>query len=285
MGHLVDLPKLVASTIDNDASGFTTSVLLSNNSRIISSIADILPKKTRLVALTSSNKVIEALQDSKIEIKLLEESLSSQGLSIMNNLHDIVLQGLGEGRIKHDERILAILGEPIDGIIVIDSSSLSSNKLAKLSQEHEIDIEVISRLLELARHLASRGREGHAIGALFAIGSVPKLRRYSTQLVLNPFKGHPDNRKSILDLKNHETLAEFAWLDGAILFNTKGVASDAGRYIQVPSGINPKSGEGGRHLAARAISQLADSIAICVSSAGVITIFSRGKESYRVKIS
>ena len=282
---MVDLPNLVASTIDNDATGFTTSVLLSNNSRIITSIAEILPKKTKLVAMTSSQKVIETLQESKIEIKLLEESLSSQGLSIMNSLHDIILQGLGEGAIKHNERILAILGEPVDGVIVIDSSSLSSNKLAKISQEHEIEIEVLSRLLELARHLASRGREGHAIGALFAVGSVPKLRRYTTQLVLNPFKGHPDNKKSILDLKNHETLAEFAWLDGAILFNSKGVASDAGRYVQVPSGISPKSGEGGRHLAARSISQLADAIAICVSSAGVITIFSKGKEKYRVKIS
>ena len=282
---MVDLPNLVASTIDNDATGFTTAVLLSNNARIITSIAEILPKKTKLVAMTSSQKVIETLQESKIEIKLLEESLSSQGLSIMNSLHDIILQGLGEGAIKHNERILAILGEPVDGVIVIDSSSLSSNKLAKISQEHEIEIEVLSRLLELARHLASRGREGHAIGALFAVGSVPKLRRYTTQLVLNPFKGHPDNKKSILDLKNHETLAEFAWLDGAILFNSKGVASDAGRYVQVPSGISPKSGEGGRHLAARSISQLADAIAICVSSAGVITIFSKGKEKYRVKIS
>jgi len=275
----------VASTIENDKIGFSASVLLSNNSKLINTISQLLPKKTRLIALTSSSKTYESLQDSKIEIKMLEDPLSSQGLSIMTNLHDIILQGLGEGSIKPDERILAILGEPIDGVIAIDSSSLSSNKLAKLSQKHDIEIEVLSRLMELARHLASRGREGHSIGALFAIGSVPKLRRYTTQLVLNPFKGHPDNKKSILDLKNHETLAEFAWLDGAILFNTKGVASDAGRYVQVPSGVNPKSGEGGRHLAARAISQLADSIAICVSSAGSITVFSQGKESYRVKIS
>ena len=275
----------MASTIENDKNGFSASVLLSNNPKVIRTISELLPSKTRLIALTSSQKTYESLQDSKIEIKLLEDSLSSQGLSIMTNLHDIILQGLGEGSIKPDERILAILGEPIDGVIAIDSSSLSSNKLAKLSQKHDIEIEVLSRLMELARHLASRGREGHSIGALFAIGSVPKLRRYTTQLVLNPFKGHPDNKKSILDLKNHETLAEFAWLDGAILFNVKGVASDAGRYVQVPSGINPKSGEGGRHLAARAISQLADCIAICVSSAGSISVFSQGKESYRVKIS
>ena len=139
--------------------------------------------------------------------------------------------------------------------------------------------------MELARHIGGRGREGHAVGALFAIGSVPKLRRHSTALVLNPFKGHSDGRRSVLDTNNHETLSEFAWLDGAILFNSKGVASDAGRYVQVPPGVSPKPGEGGRHLAARAISQLAEAIAICVSSTGVITLYSKGRERYRVRLS
>ena len=69
-------------------------------------------------------------------------------------------------------------------------------------------------------------------------------------------------------------MAEFAWLDGAIFFNKEGVASDAGRYIQVPAGTQPKYGEGGRHLAARAISQLAECAAICISSSGKITYMS-----------
>ena len=203
----------------------------------------------------------------------------------MNSLHDIILQGLGEGRFDSSDRILAILAEPMNGVIVIEANTLASNKLAIMANEHDIDIEVLAKLMELARHIGSRGREGHAVGALFAIGSVPKLRRYSTALVLNPFKGHTDSKKNVTVQNNHETLAEFAWLDGAILFNSKGIASDAGRYIQVPAGINPKPGEGGRHLAARAISQLADSIAICVSSSGVITLYSKGRERYRVRLS
>ena len=81
-----------------------------------------------------------------------------------------------------------------------------------------------------------------------------------------------------------ETLAEFAWLDGAILFNRDGVASDAGRYIQVPAGITPKAGEGGRHLAARAISQLVEGIAVCVSSSGTITMYANGRDRYKVKL-
>lgn len=282
---MVDLPNLVASAIENDRSGFSAAVILSNNSRTVRKVRDVLPSKLRLVTLTSSTKVSENLKETGFEVEILEDSLSSQGLSVLNNLHDIILQGLGEGRFKSNDRILAILGEPMDGVIVIEANNLTSNRLAIMANEHDIAIEVLARLMELARHIGGRGREGHAVGALFAIGSVPKLRRYSTALVLNPFKGHSDSKKSVSELNNHETLAEFAWLDGAILFNSKGIASDAGRYVQVPSGINPKPGEGGRHLAARAISQLADAISICVSSSGIITLYSKGKEKYRVRLS
>ena len=45
-----------------------------------------------------------------------------------------------------------------------------------------------------------------------------------------------------------------------------------------------KTREGGRHLAARAISQLADSIAICVSPVGDYSLF-QGRERYRVRLS
>ena len=276
---------MVASAIEGERSDFSVAVLLSNSSITAKKIREVLPKKLRLITLTSSAKVRENLTELGLDVEILEDSLSSQGLSVLNNLHDIVLQGLGEGRFNSSDRILGIMAEPMNGIVVIEANSLASNKLAIIANEHGVDIEVLARVMELARQIGGRGREGHAVGALFAIGSVPKLRRYSTAIVLNPFKGHSDSKKDVTVQNNHETLAEFAWLDGAILFNSKGIASDAGRYVQVPSGINPKSGEGGRHLAARAISQLADAIAICVSSSGVITLYSKGRERYRVRLS
>ena len=168
--------------------------------------------------------------------------------------------------------------------MVIDTTMLNTNRFANLAQEFSIDLEVLTQLMKLARHLGGRGREGHAVGALFAIGALPSLRKHSTALVLNPFKGHPSEKRTILDEENHETLAEFAWLDGAILFNREGIASDAGRYIQVPSGISPKAGEGGRHLAARAISQLSEGLAICVSSSGTITLYANGRDRYKVRL-
>ena len=281
---MVDLAAMVTSTLSSERRSFQSVLMLANSVRKVKMVAEVLPKELDLKVLSSQNRVVEALHEAGIESSLLEESLSSQGLGVLNHMHDLVLQAIGEGNLASGERLLVVLAEPLDGVIVVDTSNLNSNRFATLSQDYGIDLEVLTKMMHLARHIGSRGREGHAIGALFAVGPLPALRKHTTALVLNPFKGHPPGKRSILDELNHETLAEFAWLDGAILFNREGIASDAGRYIQVPAGITPKPGEGGRHLAARAISQLVEGIAVCVSSSGSITMYANGRNRYRVKL-
>lgn len=281
---MVDLAAMVTSTLSSERRSFQSVLMLANSVRKVKMVAEVLPKELDLKVLSSQSRVVEALHEAGIESSLLEESLSSQGLGVLNHMHDLVLQAIGEGNLASGERLLVVLAEPLDGVIVVDTSNLNSNRFATIAQEYSIDLEVLTKMMYLARHIGSRGREGHAIGALFALGPLPALRKHTTALVLNPFKGHPPEKRSILDEANHETLAEFAWLDGAILFNREGIASDAGRYIQVPAGITPKPGEGGRHLAARAISQLVEGIAVCVSSYGSITMYANGRNRYRVKL-
>ncbi len=282
---MADLVNLVASSFPSDRKKYDSVVIISNNVKKIRQIYEVIPKDTEISILSSKSRVVESFDNSQISVQLLDESLSSMGLQILTQLHDMILQAIGEGRISRGEKILAVLADPIDGIFSIDTTMLSANRFASLSVEAGIELEVLTKAMQLARHIGSRGREGHSVGALFAIGSLPQLRRYSTRLVLNPFKGHDSSKRSILLNENHETLAEFAWLDGAIFFNKDGIASDAGRYIQVPAGTQPKYGEGGRHLAARAISQLAECLAICVSSSGSITLYANGKEKYKVRLS
>jgi DNA integrity scanning protein DisA with diadenylate cyclase activity len=281
---MVDLAAMVTSTLSSERRSFQSVLMLANSVRKVKMVAEVLPKELDLKVLSSQSRVVEALHEAGIESSLLEESLSSQGLGVLNHMHELVLQAIGEGNLASGERLLVVLAEPLDGVIVVDTSNLNSNRFATIAQEYSIDLEVLTKMMYLARHIGSRGREGHAIGALFALGPLPALRKHTTALVLNPFKGHPPEKRSILDEANHETLAEFAWLDGAILFNREGIASDAGRYIQVPAGITPKPGEGGRHLAARAISQLVEGIAVCVSSSGSITMYANGRNRYRVKL-
>ncbi len=282
---MVDLAAMVSSTLAGDRKPFNAVLMMASNARKVRLVAEVLPNDMPLTVLTSQNRVAETLIEAGIECSLLEESLTAQGLGVLNQMHDLVLQAIGEGRLSRGERLLVVLAEPIDGVMAIDTTMLNTNRFANLAQEFNIDLEVLTQLMKLARHLGGRGREGHAVGALFAIGALPSLRKHSTALVLNPFKGHPAEKRTILDEANHETLAEFAWLDGAILFNKDGVASDAGRYIQVPAGVTTKAGEGGRHLAARAISQLTDGVAICVSSTGSITLYAGGRDRYKVRLS
>ena len=282
---MVDLAKLVSSSFPSDRKQFDSVIIISNSVKKIKQIYNVIPKDTEITILSSKSRVVESFEESEISVQLMDESLSAMGLQILTQLHDMILQAIGEGRISRGERILVVLGDPIDGLFSIDTTMLSANRFANLANETGIELEVLTKAMQLARHIGSRGREGHAVGALFAIGSLPKLRKFSTPLVLNPFKGHDAERKSILLDENHETMAEFAWLDGAIFFNKDGVASDAGRYIQVPAGTQPKYGEGGRHLAARAISHLAECAAICVSSSGTISLYVNGKERYKVRLS
>lgn len=279
---MVDLMTLVAGLVEDES--FSQALCFTNTTARARRLSEILPNEMPLTVLTSAPKVAETARDAGLSATLLEDSLSAHDLGVLSSVQDLVVQALGEGAFGEDDRLLVVLAEPLEGVIIIEPGQLVLNHLASLAAEHGVELEVLTRIIELARRLGSRGRENRPVGGLFAIGSVPKLRRHTTALVLNPFKGHSVAKRSVLDAANLESLAEFAWLDGAILFNVKGVASDAGRYVQVGAGVGAKPGEGGRHLAARAISQIADCIAVCVSSAGVISVYSKGRSRYHVKL-
>ena len=263
---------------------FTQVICLSNNSIKAKKLAEIIPNKLPITVLTSHLRVAEHCHEAGIKSTLLEDNLVAHDLGVLSSVHDFVIQAMGEGGLSKDDRLLVVLLEPVEGIIIIEPGQLVLNRLAAVANEHGVELEVLTKITELARRLGSRGRENRPVGALFAIGSIQRLRGNITAIVLNPFKGHSEAKRTVLNPDNLESLAEFAWLDGAILFNNKGIASDAGRYVQVGDNIHAKSGEGGRHLAARAISQQADAIAICVSSNGTISLYSKGKLRYSINL-
>ena len=65
---MVDLPSLVAAAIENDRSGFTAAVLLSNNSRTARRVQEVLPKGLKMVTLTSSAKVSDSLKEEGYDV-------------------------------------------------------------------------------------------------------------------------------------------------------------------------------------------------------------------------
>ena len=278
------IDEMVELALNDSKSEIDYVLVLSNNSRKVKQVQEIVANKKPLKVLTSQSRTAEILEEDQIDVILSDENLSAKGLGVLNRIHDLMISSLSDSDLKVGMKVLVVLADPIDGIFVVDFSNLHINKLIPIAQEFGIEIEVLNRLIDLAQEIGGRGREGHDVGALFALGNIQKLRKHSTALVLNPFKGHSREKRSILDNKNLETLAEFAWLDGAIFFNKEGIASDAGRYIQVPPNIPAKSGEGGRELAARGISSLTDSIAVSVSTSGRITLYANGRQAYQVRM-
>ena len=69
-------------------------------------------------------------------------------------------------RFDSSDGILAILAEPMNGIVVIEANSLASNKLAIIANEHRVDIEVLARAMELARQIGGRGRRSCSRGVI-----------------------------------------------------------------------------------------------------------------------
>jgi len=278
------IDNMVGLALEDSKSEVDYVLMLSNSARKVKLVHDKIDSRKPLKVLTSQSRTFEILQEDGLEVTLSDENLSAKGLGVLNRIHDLIISSLSDSDIKVGMKILVVLADPIDGVFIVDFANLHINKLIPIAQEFGVEIEVLNRLIDLAQEIGGKGREGHDVGALFALGNIQKLRKHSTALVLNPFKGHPADKRSILEDKNLETLAEFAWLDGAIFFNKEGIASDAGRYIQVPPNIPAKSGEGGRELAARGISSLTDSIAVSISTSGRITMYAKGRQAYQVRM-
>jgi DNA integrity scanning protein DisA with diadenylate cyclase activity len=130
----------------------------------------------------------------------------------------------------------------------------------------------------LASQLATEGREGRPVGALFVIGDSKTVLAQSRPLVLNPFHGYPESERNILDPNVEETIKEFSAIDGAYIVRGDGVVLAAGmQLVPATAGQPLPKGLGTRHAAACAITASSGAVAIAISqSTGTISIFKSG---------
>jgi len=138
---------------------------------------------------------------------------------------------------------------------------------------------VFQRVLSIALELANEGREGKPTGALFVIGSIRELRKYTEQHIINPFRGYLERERNILDDRMRNTVKEFASIDGAFIIKGNGVIVSAGTTLRPDiGGQDLPQGLGARHASAAAITASTRSIAITVSeSTGAVRLWRRGR--------
>jgi DNA integrity scanning protein DisA with diadenylate cyclase activity len=196
-----------------------------------------------------------------------------------------LLISLAKGLLHRHDRVVCLTGvdgaRSIDTCMVLDLASepelFSAADTILLSGG--VSPAVFERTLNLATQLATEGREGRPVGALFVIGDSERVLSQSRALVLNPFHGYPEGQRNILDPKVEETIKEFSAIDGAFIVRADGVVLAAGIQL-VPTAAAPQllNGLGTRHAAACAITASTAAVAIVISqSTGAISIFKSGE--------
>lgn len=198
-----------------------------------------------------------------------------------------VLLAAHRGLIRKDDTIVFLSG-------VAGSGTLDTLSIFQVGLEFElftvpegtdeslyrIRPDVLEQVLNIATELGLEGREGKPVGGLFVVGDTDRVRSLSRQLILNPFHGYPPENRNILDPGLKETVKELAAIDGAFLIREDGTIESAGTYLKVSghSGIELPAGLGARHMAAAAITDVSDAVAVAVSeSTGTVTVFRQGK--------
>ncbi|HUW84486.1 MAG TPA: diadenylate cyclase [Phycisphaerae bacterium] len=138
---------------------------------------------------------------------------------------------------------------------------------------------VFERVFGLAIELASEGREGKPVGAMFVLGDYREVQKHCQQNIINPFKGYLERERNILDHGMAETVKEFCSIDGAFILKGNGAIMSAGTTVR-PGLVGEElpRGLGSRHSAAAGITAITKSIAITISeSNGTVRVWRRGQ--------
>jgi diadenylate cyclase len=196
------------------------------------------------------------------------------------------LVAAAQGLIVQGDRIVCVTGldrsGTIDTVIVLDLGHEIEMFGGSTAEPLPSDVApaVFQRLLTLASELGLEGREGRPVGTLFVVGDHDAVLAQSRQLVMNPFRGDPEDERNVLDPRLEETIKEFSAIDGAFIVRGDGVLLSAARYLVPVAKLDEPlpQGLGTRHEAAAAVTVATDAMALCVSqSTGTVSIFRRGR--------
>ena len=197
-----------------------------------------------------------------------------------------ILVAAAEGLIAQGDRVVCVTGldrsGTIDTVMVLDLGQEIEMFAGSTAEPLPAGVApaVFQRLLTLASELGLEGREGRPVGTLFVVGDSDNVLAQSRQLVMNPFRGYPEEERNILDPRLEETIKEFSAIDGAFIVRGDGVLLSAGRYLVPVAKLDEPlpQGLGTRHEAAAAVTVATEALALCVSqSTGTVSIFRRGR--------
>jgi len=219
-------------------------------------------------------------KDGKNPVKELSDQINREASGNADHLQQAAAMEYVLEELKSGIVIGVVETRGSSSIIV---HNIDENPLVKSMKEcqERIKPEVMSAVMKISFDIALAGREGKKVGAAFIVGDSEEVMKRSHQIILNPYEGHEEVYRNILDKKNWESVKEFAQLDGVFIIDDTGYIHAAGRYLDVDGkNVDIEKGLGGRHVSAAAISRDTVAIAVTVSeSGGVLRIYKDGKET------
>ncbi len=219
-------------------------------------------------------------KDGKCPVRGLSDQINREASSNADDLQQAVAIEYVLGELK-GETVIGVI--EARGSISIVVHNLDENPLVKAMKEcqERIKPEVMSAIMNIACDIALAGREGKRVGTAFILGDSEEVMKRSHQIIINPYAGHDETYRNLLDKKNWESIKEFAQLDGVFVISDTGLILAAGRYLDVDGkNVDIEKGLGGRHVSAAAISRDTVAIAVVISeSGGVIRIYKDAKET------
>ncbi len=255
-----------------------TAILVNLESMEELKILKRMPRRGCFVVATTSPRLAEHAEKVVKRVLLLPKVHVSRSVGVkltalmalthgLINRGDVVAFLSGNEKTGLDTMTIVEIGRQI-GRFVTPSGAVAPG----------ISPEALERVIALATELAAEGREGKPIGTLFVIvGDEEKLSSHTQQMVMNPFRGYPEEERNILDPTLTETIKEFAAIDGAFVVRGDGVVHSAGTFLKSDEDVDLPGGYGSRHLAACAVTKAAKCVAVALSqSTGEVTIFKGG---------
>jgi DNA integrity scanning protein DisA with diadenylate cyclase activity len=219
-------------------------------------------------------------KDEKCPLRGLSDQINREASCNADHLQQAVAIEYVLGELK-GETVIGVVESR--GSISIVVHNLDENPLVKAMKEcqERIKPEVMSAIMNIACDIALAGREGKRVGTAFILGDSEEVMKRSHQIIINPYTGHDETYRNLLDKKNWESIKEFAQLDGVFVISDTGLILAAGRYLDVDGkNVDIEKGFGGRHVSAAAISRDTVAIAVVISeSGGVIRIYKDAKET------
>ncbi|MCK5560723.1 MAG: diadenylate cyclase, partial [Thermoplasmata archaeon] len=194
----------------------TILFVITDDRELIDAVKNNIPSIDLIVA-TNKQPIQDDLMEMGIKVKNIKETPLSS-LNVLEQVQNLLLGICIEGLISIDDRVLCLIYTEIEALI---SFKVSNVAIMHLKDEigNRVDMRILETTLNLAYEIAREGREGRNVGALFVLGDSENVLKYSRPLILNPFKGHSEDTRNVLNKENWETIKELAQLDGAFLIN------------------------------------------------------------------